>query len=177
MSDTIQRYLEDAIASEKAVRSQLSSFGNDGDDVEVQQTFAAGARACAAYEAALSHKLENLGGSPSTLKSVLSQVLSGSPRTLQVTHTQEERLVQNLISGYTLLMGQSGMYQALATASALANQADLSQSANSLVNEKADLAQKLWSFIPSRAKIAFNVLTAGEVDPSVETRTQDLRLL
>jgi hypothetical protein len=49
--------------------------------------------------------------------------------------------------------------------------------AREIQDEERGTAEKLWSFIPSRAKIAFNLLTAGEMDPSVDTKMADDRVI
>jgi hypothetical protein len=36
-------------------------------------------------------------------------------------------------------------------------------------------AERVWKFLPSRSKIAFNMLNLQEVDPSVETRAIENR--
>jgi ferritin-like metal-binding protein YciE len=69
------------------------------------------------------------------------------------------------------------MYEALAAAAEAAGDNATEALAREIQAEEKQTANKIWRFIASRAKIAFNLLTVAETDPSVNTKTQDNRLL
>ncbi len=174
--EVLRRYLDDAIAAEKTFESQLRSFAAEGDDDEVQAAFAVQARLTAVQITKLTARLEQFGGSPSTAKSLLGKFFGLAPKTAQLTHREEERLTQNLMMAYTVEMSQVALYEALAVTARLALDEQTAQLARDISIEERKAAAHFWHFIPSRSKIAFNLLTAGEVDPSVETRAPDDRI-
>ncbi len=175
--EVLRRYLEDAVAAEKTFESQLRSFAAEGDDDEVQAAFAVQARLIAVQITKLTARLEQFGGSPSTAKSLLGKFFGFAPKTAQLTHREEERLTQNLMMAYTAEMSQVALYEALAVTARLALDEQTAQLAHDFSLEKRKAAAEFWHFIPSRAKIAFNMLTAGEIDYSVDTKAPGDRLL
>jgi ferritin-like metal-binding protein YciE len=174
----IQRYLQDAIAAEHSFETQLRSFASDSsDDDEVRSLFNTHASETKVQIERLTRRLEALGGSPSASKNVLAHLFSFTPKSAQVTHTADERAAQNLMAAYTVEQAECAMYEALANVARAAGDAITEQLAREIQAEEAQTAAKAWSFLPSRAKIAFNLLTALEVDPAVETRTADDRIV
>lgn len=175
--DVIQRYLQDAIAAESSFESQLLAFAKEGDDEEVQGAFRSHAQETRVQAARLTKRLDELGGSPSTAKGLLAHVLGVSPKAAQLTHTPDERLAQNLVMAYTVEMSECAMYEALACVAKVCGDAATERLAREIQEEERRTAEKVWSFIPSRSKIAFNLLTAWEMDPAVETRMADDRVI
>lgn len=175
--DTIRRYLADAIAAEKGFESQLRSFAEDGDDDEVQGLFAEHARQTATQIQRLSTRLESLGGAASRTKNLVAQLFTIAPRAAQFGHLPEERTAQDLMVGYSVEMSECAMYESLRIAAESAGDSQTASLAREIGAEEFATAQRLWHLIPSRAKIAYNMATAGEVDPAIETRTADDRLV
>jgi ferritin-like metal-binding protein YciE len=104
-------------------------------------------------------------------------LFSSAPKIAQATHKPEERIVQNLITAFCVENGERAMYEALATTARIAGDGATERLAREIAAEGTATAEKIWHFLPSRSKIAFNVLTAGEIDPSVDTRTVDDRIV
>lgn len=175
--DVIRRYLEDAIAAEKSFEPQLEGFAREGDDEEVQAVFAIHAAETRRQYELLTSRLEELGGNPSTAKSLLAHVFGLAPKSAQVGHAPEERTTQNLIMAFTVENSECAMYEALAAAAEAAGDDVTGALAREIQAEERQTAEKIWRFIATRAKIAFNLLTAAETDPSVNTRTADNRLI
>ena len=173
----VRRYLQDAIAAETDFESQLKSFAHEGDDFEVQALFFGHAAETSRQIQRLAARLQELGGIPSETKSSLAHFFSSAPKIAQATHKPEERIVQNLIMAFCVENGERAMYEALATTARVAGDAVTERLAREIAAEEAATAEKVWHFLPSRSKIAFNVLTAGETDPSVDTRTVDDRIV
>ena len=176
-NEVIQRYLQDAIAAESSFETQLSAFSREGDDDEVQAVFAIHARETQAQAQRLTARLKELDGAPSTAKSLLAHIFGMSPKAAQLTHTPDERLAQNLVMAYAVEMSECAMYEALACVARAAGDPQTERLAREIQDEERRTAEKVWAFIPSRTKIAFNLLTAGEMDPAVETRMADDRVL
>ncbi len=176
-SEVIKRYLDDAIAVEKSFESQLRSFAGEGDDAEVQGLFAQHADETQQQYQRLTARLQELGGSPSGSKSALAHVFSFTPRVMQAAHQVDERLAQNLIVAFSVENSEYAMYEALIAVARHAGDTATEVLARDIQAQEKATADKVWHFIPTRAKIAYNVLTAGEIDPAVETRVQDNPIL
>lgn len=168
-NEAISRYLEDAIAAERGVESQLQSMASDGDDDDVKGLLADGARLAHAQGERLAARFAESDVTVS-VKTVTASALAGMQRVAQLGHIQEERTVQNLIAGYSMQMAGCGMYHALEAAARTAGDASTAEIAAHARAEKQALAAKLFHLIPTRSIIVYNMLTVAEVDPSVETK-------
>jgi ferritin-like metal-binding protein YciE len=177
-AEIVRQYLQDAIAAESSIESQLRSFAHEGgDDFEVQSLFFEHAAETSRQIERLAARLHELGGVSSGAKSSLAHFFSSAPRLAEITHRPEERLVQNLIAAFCVENGERSMYEALATVARIAGDATTEAMVREIAAEETATAEKIWHFLPSRSKIAFNMLTLGEVDPSVETKTVDDRIV
>jgi ferritin-like metal-binding protein YciE len=176
-TDVIRRYLEDAIAAEKSFETQLLGFSEQGDDEEVRSLFAAHAEETRSQYGRLTRRLEQLGGSPSTGKNFLAHIFSLAPKSAQVAHSPQEKTAQNLIMAFSVENGECAMYEALAVTADSCGDSETATLAREIQAEERRTAEKVWHFLPSRSLIAYNLMTANEVDPSVETRAVDNRLI
>src|SRR4051812_27321169 len=102
MENLIARYLEDAIAAEKAFETQLKGFAAEADDSQVNAAFQQHAGETRDQYVALTARLEALGGSTSTLKSWMAHLFGTSPKLAQAGHDKHERTTQNLIMAYSV---------------------------------------------------------------------------
>jgi ferritin-like metal-binding protein YciE len=175
--DVIRRYLQDALAAEESFETQLRGFAQEGDDAEVRELFSAHAEETRAQSARLTERLRALGGTPSAAKSFFAHLFSLTPKSVQLGHEQDERVAQSLIIAYAIEKSECAMYEALATAAVAAGDEVTEKLARGIQAQERETADKIWRFIPSRAKIAFNVLTAGEVNPAIETKRPDDRVV
>lgn len=173
----IQTYLADAIAAESSFESQLRNFASEGDDDEVKAAFANHADELSRQRQRLTQRLQELGGEPSSGKSVVARALSLTPLSAQLGHSQEERTVQNLIIAYTVGSAETAMYQSLRTVAESAGDQQTASLALEMQEKETRTAEKAFHFIPTRSKIAFNMLTVQEIDPAIETKVADDRLL
>jgi hypothetical protein len=174
--EVIVRYLRESISAERSLESQFLSCSKDGDDSDVQGYFASCAEHAALHAEMLEVRLAALNAAEHRGSDFLSDLLPATPKAAQFRHTAEERIVQNLVKGYSLSKSASAMYLALQTAAGTASDEQTADLAGRLAIEEWNAADHFWHFLPSRSKIAYNILTAGEIDPSVETRTADDRL-
>ena len=176
-NDVIRRYLEDAIAAERSFETQLQGFARDGDDDEVKAIFRTHADETRVQYERLTTRLHQLGGSPSTAKSLLAHIFGLTPKPAQVGHEAEERTTQNLIMAFTVESSECAMYEALASAAEAAGDPDTQALALEIQAQEKQTAERVWRLIASRAKIAFNLLTISETDPTVSTRAAEDRLV
>jgi ferritin-like metal-binding protein YciE len=176
--EVVRRYLQDAIAAETSFEAQLRAFAHEGgDDFEVQSLFFGHAAETHRQIERLTSRLGELDGSPSKTKSSFAHLSSLAPKLAQASHRPEEQLVQNLIIAFCVKNGERAMYEALATTARIAADYVTESLAREIAAEETATAEKIWHFLPSRSKIAFNMLTAGEIDPSVETKAMDDRIV
>jgi ferritin-like metal-binding protein YciE len=176
-SAAIRRYLEEAIAAEASFEGQLRAFSEEGDDDEVRATFAQHADETRHHHERLSARLEQMGGSSAVSKSALANVFSAVPKLTLAPHRPEERTAQNLIVGFAVEASECALYEVVASIAKSAGDTLTEFLAREIQAEERRTAERIWHFIPSRAKIAFNMLTVGEVDPSVETKAMLNRIV
>lgn len=174
--EVICEYLSDSISAERSLETQFRSCSKDGEDSEVQSYFETSAERAAGHTKMLESRLAALNGTEHRSSHWLADMLAMAPRAAQMGHIAEERITQNLIKGFSLTKSASAMYRALETAARVARDGQTAELASRLAGEEETAAEKFWHFVPSRSKIAYNVLTAGEIDPAVETRAPDDRV-
>ena len=91
MENPIRRYLEDAIAAEKSLETQLDGFAKETSLPEVQSMFKQHAAQTRTQYELLTSRLEALGGSTSGIKSFLAHLFNSAPKVAQAGHEKEER--------------------------------------------------------------------------------------
>src|SRR5216684_1944953 len=70
----IQRYIDDAIAAEKAFEAQLRAFAEEGSSDQVHRLFLQHAEETRRQYERLTTRLGELGGQPSAAKSLLASI-------------------------------------------------------------------------------------------------------
>jgi ferritin-like metal-binding protein YciE len=176
-ADLVRGYLEDAIAAEKSSESQLSGFAQEGDDADVQSAFLFHADETRTQSERLIERLQALGGTASSAGNLFSHLFELAPKPVQLGDGPEARVVQNLMLAFAIEKSECAMYEAFANVAAAAGDDITERLARDIQAQEAAAADRLWRFIPTRAKIAFNVLTAGEIDPAIETKAPDDRVI
>jgi ferritin-like metal-binding protein YciE len=172
----IAEYLQHSVSAERSFETQFRSCSKDGDDSEVQNYFETSARRAAEHIQILETRLTSLNATEQRSTNFFAELLAMAPKAAQLGHTAEERIAQNLIKGFSITKSACAMYLALKSAAGAAGDEQTAELAGRLAAEGETAAEGFWHFIPSRSKIAYNVSTAGEIDPSVETRAPDDRL-
>jgi rubrerythrin len=104
-------------------------------------------------------------------------LLDFTPKFAQAGRIPEERLVQNLLTAFTAAKSECAMYEVLANVARTDGDSATEALAREIQAEEQRAAEKFFHFLPTRSKIAFNMLTANEIDPSVETKAPDNRLI
>jgi ferritin-like metal-binding protein YciE len=87
----------DAIAAEKSCETPLNGFAKEAEGTEAASLFAQHATETQEQYERLTGRLENLGSSPSSLKSLLPHVFNFAPKAAQLGHDSSEKLTQNLM--------------------------------------------------------------------------------
>lgn len=176
-NDVIRDYLEDLITAEKDFEQQLREFSRSGDDEEVQAVLAEHADETRTQHQRLTIRLTEIGGQFPSKRANFASIVNFAPQLPQAAEVIEEKTVQKLLLAYTMEAGELAMYETLATLSRAAGDYGSEHLARQIQIEERNAAEKIWRFLPSRSKIAFNMLTVSEIDPAVETKMADDRII
>ncbi len=155
-TELIQRYLQDAIAAEKSFESQLRSMAKEGDDPNVQQLFAQHADETRSQHERLTARLEALGGSPSTIKSIWAHVFGMLPKGASIGQAEEDKNTQNLVICYAIEHSEVAMYEALKVSCETVGDHQTATLAQSIQREEQTTAEKIWNHISPTCVSAVN---------------------
>jgi ferritin-like metal-binding protein YciE len=160
-TDVIKRYLEDAIAAEKSFETQLQGMAKEGDDPAAQAAFHHHALETKTQYERLTARLEALGGSTSTAKSILAHIFGLSPKTAQIGHEKEERTTQNLMIAFAVENSEIAMYESLIAVAEAAGDTETATLARQIQAQEKATAEKVWGLIPNAAVTAFHRVIEG----------------
>lgn len=161
-AEVIQRYLQDAIAAENSFETQLNTFAKEATDFPAAQTaFQQHAAETRNQIQLLTTRLQALGGSTSTAKSVMAHVFNFSPKAAQIGHEKEERTTQNLMMAFAVENSECAMYESLIVSAEAAGDTETASIARSIQAQEKATADKVWQLIPQAAQMAFRAVTGG----------------
>lgn len=160
-ADVIKRYLQDAIAAENSFETQLNGFAKEGDFEPAKSAFQQHAAETHRQIERLTARLETLGGSTSTAKSVLAHIFNFTPKAAQIGHEKEERTTQNLMMAFAVENSECAMYESLIVAAEAAGDTETAALARSIQAEEKATAEKVWKLIPAAATEAFQRVTGS----------------
>lgn len=166
-------YLNDAISAGKGFESELRKFAGEGDDEDVQTAFSTRAEQAKRQQERLLERLQELGGGISTDSHDFAHVFEAVAQPLSSGEIQEERAVYRLVTAYGIEQDGYAFYETLAVIAAAAADTTTEALARQIQAEEQQAGRKLFSFIRSRSKIAYNMLTPNELDPAVDTKAFD----
>ena len=152
--DVLRVYLEDAIAAEKSFETQLHGFSDQAKDSAVKQLFQQHAEETKEQYVQLSARLKQLGGSASTLKSMLAHIFNFAPKIAQMGHDEYERQTQNLMMAFSVENAEVAMYESLAEVCRIAGDAETEALALKIQKQERDTADNVWKQIAPAAKRA-----------------------
>jgi ferritin-like metal-binding protein YciE len=166
-TDVIKRYLEDAIAAENSFETQLQGFAKEGDNEAAKAAFHQHALETRNQIERLTARLQTLGGSTSTAKSVLAHLFNFSPKAAQIGHEKEERTTQNLMMAFAVENSECAMYESLAVVAEASGDTETAQLARSIQAQEKATADKVWKLLPTAALAAFQRITTGDTGTPV----------
>ena len=147
-------YLEDVEAAERNFEDALATFSKAGDQPEVQSMMAMMSAKARTQQERLAARLRALGGSPSTIKSIVAHMLAFTPVTAQTGHTPSEKSTQHLMITYSAAAAEMAMYESLAAAARTANVAVTERLALELQAEEKDDLHLVWYRLASCALVS-----------------------
>jgi ferritin-like metal-binding protein YciE len=161
--DVLKVYLEDAIAAEKSFETQLLGFSKEAGDSTTQQMYQQHAQETKEQYLQLTSRLEQLGGSTSTLKSILAHVFNFAPKIAQLGHDEYERQTQNLIMAYAVENAEVAMYESLAEVCHIAEDAGTETLALNIQQQERAMAIRVWEQIAPAARRALEATRTNAV--------------
>lgn len=176
-SDLLRNYLASAKAAQSSFEARLRGFlAETRDDLDLQAVFLADADRARVHTEQLEALLADLGGGGETTAG-----FSGSaelPGALSnANHIQEERALHNLVAAFGIHQSGRAVGEVLATLASATGQGDTERLGREIESQARESAERVFGLIRSRAKIAFNMLTPNELDPAIETKMADDRVV
>jgi len=166
-------YLQDAIALERAHASKLDSLSTEEADSETQQLFRQHAAETKSQEERLTSRLKQLGGSPSTIKSVFAHLFSIAPKVGALAHSAVNRDLHHLILAYAAEQSEVAMYEAIKVAAQTVGDVQTSGLIDEIQGEEHLTAQKIWSLIAQNTKNSVERQTREEWAPKGEFQPRE----
>jgi ferritin-like metal-binding protein YciE len=161
-SELIRRYLQDAIASEKAFESQLRGMAEGGDNPQVREIFESHAEETRGQHNRLVSRLQVLGESPSTAKSIMAHLFGAIPKVGHIGQRKEERSIQNLILAYAIEQSEVAAYEALKVAAEAVGDIPTANLAEEIQREEQMAAQRIWNLLPATSRLSVERQTSSE---------------
>jgi len=153
-SERISTYLRDAIAAEKSFETQLNGFAKENEGSRAATLFANHARETHAQYKQLTRRLEELGASPSSGKTLLAHVFNAAPKIAQLGHDASDRLTQDLMIAFAVENAEVAMYESLAVAARSVGDAATEQIARTIQQQEKQTGEKVWAEIAPAAREA-----------------------
>ena len=148
----IIRYLEDVEAAERNFEDALASFSKMGGQQDVQSLMSMMSGKARTQHQRLQARLEALGGSPSTMKSMLAHMLAFTPVSAQMTHDDSEKSSQHLMITYAAASAEMAMYESLAASATRAGDQQTAQLARQLQTEEQEDHRLAWERLAQSAR-------------------------
>ena len=156
--DVIVRYLQDAEAAERNFEDALATFSETGDQEDVKSLLATMSDKARTQHERLETRLNSLGASPSTAKSILAHFLAFTPVSAQMGHEPSEKNTQHLMIVYAAAAAEMAMYESLATVSHAAGDSQTAQLARELQSEEKQDHILAWQNLGDTAREAMHVM-------------------
>jgi ferritin-like metal-binding protein YciE len=157
----LQRYLEDVIASEKSFESQLRTMATESDYAPAKMVFATHASETKSQLERLTARLEQLGGSVSSVKTAMAHMFNFTPKAPPIGHDTSEKASRNIIMGFTIANSEVATYEALATVAAAAGDMVTEKLAREIQEEERRASNTLWHLIAPSCEIAFREVASA----------------
>jgi ferritin-like metal-binding protein YciE len=129
-------------------------MSKEGDDPRVQELFLMHADETKRQDIRLTSRLQQLGGSPSSVKGALAHLFSMTPKAGQIGQEEEDKNTHNLIIAYAVEQSEVIMYEALKVASQAVGDTETARLAEEIQREEEMTAKRIWSLISSCSRDA-----------------------
>jgi ferritin-like metal-binding protein YciE len=157
--EVLARYLEDAIAAEKSFETQLLGFSKEAEDPTVEAMFRQHAEETRQQYTMLTERLEELGGSTSSVKSFLAHMFNSAPKLAQIGHDKYDRQTQNLMMAFAVENAEVAMYESMAQVASLAGDTRTETLARRIQEQEKQTADKVWAQVAPAARRAMQAVS------------------
>ena len=176
--ESVLNSLGRAISHRFAAFSELRTFASQGDDEEVRDAFASHANEL--HEQIL--RLRESFGSPEDDPVPKERPeLAWTPAPLADSTFKdsviEEQTLRHLLLAYTASTGLVALSEALRAMAVSNGKHQFEAFIQAMQGQDRGAVEKYWHLLATRTKLAYNMLTVSEIDPAVETKVADDRLL
>ena len=168
-SKLVQRYLQDAIASERNFESQFRSMAAESENPRVRELFATHTEETKRQCDRLTSRLQVLGGNPSTAKSVLAHIFGSVPKFGQLGQGGVDKDTHNLLIAYAAEQSEVVNYEVLKVAAEALGDIPTANLAEEIQREEQMTAQRIWNLIPTSTRLAIE----KQIQPSELSRRTD----
>jgi ferritin-like metal-binding protein YciE len=151
------RYLQNAVAAEKALESQLTAFADHQSDDVLKQLFRQRALETKSHHEKLSRRLAALGSTPSNPKNLLAHIFGLGSRSATIAHTDRKHTAPDLITAFAIEHSEVAMYEAFAAIAEAASDIDTADLVRSIQHEARAAAERLWQLLPAAAIRSFGL--------------------
>ena len=148
----VVRYIQDAEAAERNFEDALAGFSKAGEQTRVQELMSMMSAKARTQHERLRERLEELGGSPSSSKSLLAHLLAFTPLTAQMGHEDAEKSTQHLMITYAAAAAERAMYEALIVAAEEAEDEETADLARELQEEEEEDQRLAWEQLAPSAR-------------------------
>lgn len=156
--ERIGTYITDAIAAERSFETQLNGSAKETQGSRAASLFSQHANETRTQYEQLTARLEKLGESPSTTKTLLAHLFNMAPKAAQIGHDESERLTQDLMMAYAVENAEVAMYESLAVVARMSGDAETEQLAKSIQAQEKSTAEKVWAEIAPSARAAIDAI-------------------
>jgi ferritin-like metal-binding protein YciE len=160
--ESIQSYIEDAIAAEKSFETQLRDFAEEGSSDQSHALFLRHADETRRQYESLIMRLKELGGDPSGAKSFIAHLVGLAPKLAQLGHDVMDRLTQNLMLAFAVENCEIAMYESLIAVAGEAGDRPTAELARSIQAEEHATAEEIWERLAPTALSAFHKMAGAE---------------
>lgn len=146
-NERLIKYLDDAWAVEKSLRTVFKDFQKEIDEADLSSLFASLENEAYTHEEALESLIRAKGEEPSGSKNLVNQIFAKTLDLLHAAHDDYEKSVTDLMKAYTITRFQTAIYEAIRSYAGSLGEAETVRMAEQHRNDAENQAQRVWSYL------------------------------
>jgi ferritin-like metal-binding protein YciE len=145
--ERLVKYLDDAWAVEKSLRTVFKDFRKEITDAELTALFESLEGEAYTHEEALEALLRARGEEPTGGKGLLNQIFAKTLDILHAAHDEYEKAVTDLMKAYTITRFQTAIYEAIRSYATSLGESEVAQIAERHRDNADRHAMRVWSVL------------------------------
>ncbi len=141
----------------------LREFADESGEPEAKQLLHQLALEAKNQHERLAARLASLGGSPSVIHGLFSQLLGLGSKASQLGQEKNARTTQSLIAAFATEHANAALCESIANMSEAAGDNETAELARAIQGETSESSQKIWRLLPIAATEAYNRSTENDV--------------